>query len=150
MKETAEESAELMMALKHDPWTPELDAEAEAFPLEADEAMRNVEENVDDCHPDSWVAREASQPKDGPMIEHAEDDVVPAWIKLLSACVQHEAPNFAWHMAERGCAPYSVRDMARRWREEEFVPPGFADEIEAFAVAVERQLAEGADRAFPR
>lgn len=57
MKDTEEESAELKMALKHDPWTPELAAEAEAFPIEASEAIKEVEEKWDDCHPDSWVAR---------------------------------------------------------------------------------------------
>jgi hypothetical protein len=56
MKTTAEESADLKMALKHDPRTQALDTEAETFPLEADEAVQEVEDGRDDCHPKSWVA----------------------------------------------------------------------------------------------
>ena len=56
MKETAGESADLKMALKHDPETPELAAEAEAFPVEADEAMSEVENVYDTADPGSWVA----------------------------------------------------------------------------------------------
>jgi hypothetical protein len=57
VKPTAAESAELKMALKHDPVTPELEAEAEAHPLEADEAIQDVERGYDDASPDSWVSR---------------------------------------------------------------------------------------------
>lgn len=78
-----------------------------------------------------------------------EEDVAPVWVELLSACINHGASNFAWHMAERGCSPAVVHDMAQRWREEEFAPPSFADDIEAFAATVEGML-EGAERAWPR
>ena len=56
MKETAEESAELKMALKHDPETPALAAEAESHPQEADEALFEVEAGLDTAAPGSWVA----------------------------------------------------------------------------------------------
>lgn len=56
MKNTAGQSADLKMALKHDPCTPTLVVEAEAFPLEADEAVQEVKEGRDYCHPESWVA----------------------------------------------------------------------------------------------
>lgn len=55
MKPTAGESADLKMALKHDPLTPELAAEAEAFPLEAEEALREVEQGWDSAAPGSWA-----------------------------------------------------------------------------------------------
>lgn len=57
MKETAAESAELKMALKHDPETAELAAEAVAFPAEADEALADVENGNDYAAPGSWVYR---------------------------------------------------------------------------------------------
>jgi len=57
MKDTAEQSAELKMALKHDPETSLLRAEAERHPLEADEALLEVETGLDTAHPESWVAR---------------------------------------------------------------------------------------------
>lgn len=56
MKDTADESAELKMALKHDAETPELAAEAERHPQEADEAIQDVENGYDTAAPDSWVA----------------------------------------------------------------------------------------------
>lgn len=56
MKETAGESADLKMALKHDPVTDLLRAEAEAFPAEADEAVAEVQGGLDTCAPDSYVA----------------------------------------------------------------------------------------------
>lgn len=65
MKQTAAESAELKQALKHDPETPTLAAEAEAHPLEADEAVDEVERGLDDAHPESWVAREMLDSKAG-------------------------------------------------------------------------------------
>ena len=55
MKVTAEESATLKMALKHDPVTPFLRAEAEAFPAEADEACSDVENGHDTAAVGSWV-----------------------------------------------------------------------------------------------
>lgn len=55
MKETAGESAGLKMALKHDPVTDALRAEAERFPLEADEAFCEVERGLDTADPGSWV-----------------------------------------------------------------------------------------------
>jgi hypothetical protein len=58
MKATAEQSAELMQALKHDPVTDALRAEAEAFPAEAAEALANVEGGLDEASPDSWVAEQ--------------------------------------------------------------------------------------------
>lgn len=76
--------------------------------------------------------------------------VALAWAELLHACAEkHGAANFSWHMAERGCAPRYVRDMAQRWRDEEFAPLEFADELETFAGTVEGML-DGAERAFPR
>lgn len=58
MKETAEQSADLKMALKHDPVTDHLRAEAKAFSLEADEAYFEVLDGLDTCAPDSWIAEE--------------------------------------------------------------------------------------------
>ena len=58
MKDTAAESAELKQALKRDPVTDELRAEAEAFPLEADEAIAEVEAGHDTAAPGSWVAEQ--------------------------------------------------------------------------------------------
>jgi hypothetical protein len=55
MKATAEESADLKMALKHDPISPALRAEALRFPLETDEAMEEVLSGRDTCAPGSWV-----------------------------------------------------------------------------------------------
>jgi hypothetical protein len=59
VKDTAEQSAALKMALKHDPMTPELEQEAKRFPLEADEAFFEVQNGHDTCHPDSWVAEQS-------------------------------------------------------------------------------------------
>lgn len=56
MKDTAEQSAELKLALKHDPSSPALRAEARAHPLELDEACVEVERGLDDAHPASVVA----------------------------------------------------------------------------------------------
>lgn len=56
IKPTAEESADLKMALKHDPVTPALAAEAVAFPVESEEALREVEEGHDTAAPGSWAA----------------------------------------------------------------------------------------------
>ena len=56
MKPTAEQSADLKMALKHDPATDHLRAEAEVHPLEADEACAEVTAGLDSCAPESWVA----------------------------------------------------------------------------------------------
>jgi hypothetical protein len=61
MKATAGESAELKMALKHDPETPQLAAEADKFPLEADEAIQDVEGGYDTAAPGSWVANRLSE-----------------------------------------------------------------------------------------
>lgn len=58
MKPTADESAELKMALKHDPCSDALRAEAAAFPLEADEALQEVQRGLDIADPGSWVAQE--------------------------------------------------------------------------------------------
>lgn len=83
----------------------------------------------------------------GPM---TEEQVAERWaVLLVRVANQEEAPNFAWHMAERGCAPIIVRDMAQRWRNEEFQPPEFADELEAFAATIEGMLSPGAERAWP-
>lgn len=64
VKDTEEESAELKMALKHDPMTDALAAEAKAFPLEAGEAIDNVERGYDTCATDSWVAWALKQEED--------------------------------------------------------------------------------------
>lgn len=56
MKDTAEESAELKQRLKHDPNTQELEDEAERFPLEAAEAIDEVERGLEEAEPGSWVA----------------------------------------------------------------------------------------------
>jgi hypothetical protein len=61
MKDTAEESADLKMALKHDPVTDELRAEAVTFPLEADDAYFEVKEGRDHLTPGSWVAEQLNQ-----------------------------------------------------------------------------------------
>jgi hypothetical protein len=62
MKNTAGESADLKMALKHDPETPELAAEAYEYPQEADEAIEEVRLGYDTAAPDSWVANHATPP----------------------------------------------------------------------------------------
>jgi hypothetical protein len=74
MKNTAEESANLKMALKHDPWTPELEAETYSFPLEAEEAYSDVAEGWDTCHPDSWVAREMAAAKIETALKERENE----------------------------------------------------------------------------
>jgi hypothetical protein len=80
-----------------------------------------------------------------------EEDVALAWAELLTECADdHGAANFSWHLAETGCAPATVRSMAQRWRDEEFVPREFADQLEAFALTVEGLLSPGAERAWPR
>lgn len=56
MKATAEESADLKMALKHDPETPELAAEAARFGAEAGEALWECEQGLDIAAAGSWVA----------------------------------------------------------------------------------------------
>jgi len=56
MKPTADESAELKMAFKHDQETLALAAEAELYPVEADEAISEVENGRDYADPGSWVA----------------------------------------------------------------------------------------------
>jgi hypothetical protein len=61
MKDTPEQSADLKMALKHDPVTPELIAAAEIHPLEGDEAYFEVADGLDTCAPESWVAQVAMQ-----------------------------------------------------------------------------------------
>lgn len=58
MKETEEQSAELKWALKHDPVTHELRAEAEEHLNEAAEAIGEVELGLDTAAPDSWVAEQ--------------------------------------------------------------------------------------------
>lgn len=79
-----------------------------------------------------------------------DEQVAEQWaVLLVRVSNQHEAHNFAWNMAEHGCAPVAVRDMARRWRAEGFLPPDFADELDAFAAGVENLLQEGATRAWP-
>lgn len=55
VKATAAESSALKQALKHDRQTPELVAEAEAHPLEADEALYECERGWDVAEPGSWV-----------------------------------------------------------------------------------------------
>jgi hypothetical protein len=55
VKATARESADLKMALKHDPVSPFLRAEADAFPAEADEALHEVERGWDTAAAGSWV-----------------------------------------------------------------------------------------------
>lgn len=53
---TADESAELKQALKHDPITVELRRMAAENPVEADEAVLECEQGYDTYSPDSWVA----------------------------------------------------------------------------------------------
>jgi hypothetical protein len=55
MKETAEQSADLKQALKKQIETPELAAEAAAYPLEAEEALSEVKLRLDTAIPGSWV-----------------------------------------------------------------------------------------------
>lgn len=54
MKETAGGSADIKMALKHDPATKELRSEIDT--LECDEAVNEVEQGWDTCHSQSVVA----------------------------------------------------------------------------------------------
>lgn len=56
MKATAEQSAELKMALKHDRVTPLLEAEAMSHLAEVDEAIEEVRNGWDTAEPGSWVA----------------------------------------------------------------------------------------------
>jgi hypothetical protein len=58
VKPTAEESADLKMALKRDPETPELRAAADS--LEGDEAHAEVTEGRDYAVPGSVIANELS------------------------------------------------------------------------------------------
>lgn len=53
---TAEQSADLKMALKHDPVTDELREKAACFPIEADEAVSEVLAGHDTCLAASWVS----------------------------------------------------------------------------------------------
>jgi hypothetical protein len=55
MRDTAKESADLKQALKHEPVTDELRAQAEAHPLEAEEAIQDTETGLDPATPGSWV-----------------------------------------------------------------------------------------------
>ncbi len=55
---SAEQSAYLKERLKHEPWSLALNNDAEAHPVEADEAYDDVLNGVDTCRPDSWVGRE--------------------------------------------------------------------------------------------
>lgn len=69
-----------------------------------------------------------------------EEDIAPAWGKILTECAdEHGAPNFAWHLAERGMVPEDIRAMAERWRSEHFEPVDFAGTLDLFADAVEEQ-----------
>jgi hypothetical protein len=61
MKDTAEKSADLKQALKHDAVTDELRAEAEAHPQEADEAVHEAATGLDPATPGSWVAEILTQ-----------------------------------------------------------------------------------------
>lgn len=58
MKPTWEESSDLKQALKREPVTADLEAEAEEFPLEADEAYFEVIDGRDTVEPGSWVAQQ--------------------------------------------------------------------------------------------
>lgn len=76
------------------------------------------------------------------------EDVAPRWAALINeAAVEHETPNFAWHLAEVGCVPEDIRRLAERWRGEEFEPPEFANDLDLFADAVE-ELSGTRHRAF--
>lgn len=57
MKDTAAESAELKMALKHDEETPALRRNADEHPQEAAEAIEDVAAGLDTATPGSWVAK---------------------------------------------------------------------------------------------
>lgn len=56
MQETADESAELKQALKHDPATPELRAAANS--LEGHEAYFECVDGLDTATPGSWAAEQ--------------------------------------------------------------------------------------------
>jgi hypothetical protein len=80
---------------------------------------------------------EATPVEDGGVVPRTDEQVAPAWSELIRECAEeHGTPNFAWHMAERGCAPREVRGMARRWRDEQFEPAKFAAHLDLFADAV--------------
>ena len=65
MKASAAESAELKMALKHEPASPALQREAVLFPLEAEEAIADVRAGLDLATPGSWVAVELERERSG-------------------------------------------------------------------------------------
>lgn len=78
------------------------------------------------------------QPPNRRVIEF-DEDVAEAWAKLLlEAAVEHGAPNFAWHMAERGLTPANVRLMADSWEQEHYDPPNFAAHMRLFADDLQR------------
>ena len=54
---TAEQSAEIKQALKHDPCSFQHVVLARRHFIEADEAVEEVENGHDTAHPDSWVAK---------------------------------------------------------------------------------------------
>ena len=55
---TADEAALCKMALKRDPVTPQIKEAAENHPIEAAEALWEVESGYDFAAPGSWVAGE--------------------------------------------------------------------------------------------
>lgn len=77
-----------------------------------------------------------------------EEDVPVEWAKILTDCaVEQGSPNFAWNLAERGCIPEDIRIMAERWREDEFTPCEWADNLDLFADGVE-ELSGSRHRVF--
>lgn len=79
-----------------------------------------------------------------------DEQVARSWADILRFCaIELQAPNFAWHMAERGCAPASARGFAHTWLEDEFAPREFADLLEQFADQVQALLPDDAERGWP-
>lgn len=61
MKDTEDESAALKQALKHQPLTPDLEAEAALHTQEAEEAVWEVEQGLDTRSTGSYVDRELAR-----------------------------------------------------------------------------------------
>ena len=109
MKDTAEQSADLKQALKKQPVTDELRAEAEAFPLEADEACAEVREAHDFCTPDSWVAEQ---------VEHGEWEW--GWITLTERVTDghmtwFETQRYLYYSPEEARALFEQHIKDNNW-----------------------------------
>lgn len=67
-----------------------------------------------------------------------EGAVAVAFARLIvTAADDHGAPCFALDMAVYGCSAYNLRGLANEWKGMDFQPPEFADDLFAFASALE-------------